>query len=105
MAGMLVAERHYVNGSWMTGGGTMGYWPIGTVYEEDIFAAQPNNYVAVIEGDGNLEHAVRVIETMLSSDTYIYILWFFFKQRNKGKTTAGLDNDSRSKCMCKNSRS
>jgi len=72
MAGMLEAERHYVNGSWMTGGGTMGYWPIGTVYEEDIFAAQPNNYVAVIEGDGNLEQAVRVIETMLSSDTYIY---------------------------------
>ncbi len=72
MAGMLEAESHYVNGSWMTGGGTMGYWPIGTVYKEDKFAAQPNNYVAVIEEDGSLEQAVRVIEAMLASETYIY---------------------------------
>ena len=50
----------------------MGYWPIGTFYEETVFAAQPNNYVAVIEGDGSLEQAVHMIEIMLDCETDIY---------------------------------
>ncbi len=72
MAGLLEADSHYVNGTWMNGGGTMGYWPIGTFYEESICAAQPNNYVAVIDGDGSLEQAVHVIESMLDCETDIY---------------------------------
>ncbi len=72
MAGLLDAEGYYINGSWISGGGTMGYWPVGIFQEKDVYAAQPNNYVAVIAEDGSLDQAVKVIEAMLSQDTDIY---------------------------------
>ncbi len=72
MAGLLDAEGYYLNGSWISGGGTMGYWPVGMLQEKDVYAAQPNNYVAVIAEDGSLDQAVKVIEAMLSQDTDIY---------------------------------
>ena len=72
MAGMLDAEGYYLNGSWIVGGGSMGYWPVSTLSDENSYAAQPNNYVAVIAEDGSLEQAIRVIEAMLSQETDIY---------------------------------
>ncbi len=72
MAGLLDAEGYYLNGNWISGGGAMGYWPMGMLQEKDVYAAQPNNYVAVIAEDGSLDQAVKVIEAMLSQDTDIY---------------------------------
>ncbi len=44
--------------------GTMGYWPIGIMNEADKYAAQPNNYAAVVS-EGSMKQAVKVIEAML----------------------------------------
>jgi len=72
MAGLLDVEGYYLNGNWINGGGAMGYWPVSMLQEKDHYAAQPNNYVAVIAEDGSLDQAAKVIEAMLSQDTDIY---------------------------------
>lgn len=45
--------------------GEMGYWPIGIMGEDERYAAQPNNYVAVVS-DGSLNQAMKVIEAMIA---------------------------------------
>ena len=45
--------------------GEMGYWPIGIMGEDEKYAAQPNNYVAVVS-DGSLNQAMKVIEAMIA---------------------------------------
>ena len=70
MVGLLDMANYYLYGrAKVPKSGEMAYHPIGIMKDEEVYAAQPVSYVAVLAEDGHLAQAAEIIEAMLAQET------------------------------------